>query len=511
MISFYEELKNRNLESLLEPVEYKYEGFYNDRLLFDALDDIKEHNKKVLIYGDPDVDGLSSLLIVREALERIGHKNFEVYDYDTREHSVNINAVTKAIYEKFDYMIIVDSSSNDVKNISMLIEFGVTPIIIDHHVTHYDDYKYYPSGCVIISSDIENRLRHERFYKVSAGAMCFSLFGKYLEDRKYPWKDLSAYGLISLYSDCIEMSPKFNRGIYYLATSLKTHELPRFITDFFFKTSVFSRRFIEFTLAPKINALFRSENFNILNAYFLRDLSYVERQKLLLVIDEVHSEARTLVSRVSDTIEKKNLNNIVIGNLSTSQFAINENKLYNYTGLVANNLSSEYGKPSVVLCETGTYIKGSFRDLFSRNYLPKFKQFCYAEGHGAAFGIKLQYNEVDNFLYCLEELVDKKFFILGVQEPIEVQCDTSYPDDKLLGDMALYNEFSGTEIPIALLTKKNDLISKTSYSKSSRYTYEWGSYRIDSSYVIPPGSMIKIKPTLTSSIKLITYTKNIML
>lgn len=510
---FYDKLDEFGLGDILSPAKYSYLGFTNDDLLFSALDDILVNNSKVLIHGDPDVDGLCSLLIVKETFERLGYLNFDVYPYESRSHSLNNGAVSKAIHEKYDYLIIVDSSSNDLDNINKLIYFGVTPIIIDHHNCNLDSYDEYPDGCIIISTYLENLIRSEQFYKLSAGALCFCLFSEYLKSKGLEWEDLSAFALCSLYGDCIEMTSYLNRSIYHLATSLPNHKLPRQIRDFFvfYKNGVFNRRFIEYTLSPKINALFRSENFDLINTLMLTNTTKDFRDKLLLAVDEIHDKARTLISRVSDTIERKNLNNIVIGNLSTSEYAISENKIYNYTGLVANNLSTEYGKPSVVLCDTGSYVKGSFRDLLSRNYLPMFKQFCSAEGHGAAFGIKLDYKDVEDFLYSLENFIDKRFNSLGVKEPLIFNYDKSLPDVKLLSDMATYNEFSGNSYPIALITKKNDLRSKRSFAKNSRYIYEWGEYKVSSETIIPPGGLIKIKPIFTSKLKLVVFNKNVML
>lgn len=513
MMDFYDKLREIGLGDILSPATYSYPGFTNDNLLFNELDKIIANNSKVLIHGDPDVDGLCSLLVVRDSLRRLEHFNFDVFPYESRDHSVSSKAVSKAIYEKYDYLIIVDSSSNDLDNINKLIKFNVTPIILDHHRCNLDSYEDYPDGCIIISTYLENVIRGEKVFKLSAGALCFCLFAEYLSNRGLEWEDLSAYALCSLYSDCIEMTDYLNRGIYYLATGLPKYKIPRVINDFFifYKTGCFNRRFIEYTFSPKINALFRSENFDLLNTLVLGDIPQSFKDKLLLAVDDIHSKSRTLISRVSDTIERKNLNNIVIGNLSTSEYAVSENKLYNYTGLVANTLSTEYGKPSIVLCDTGSYVKGSFRDLLSRDYLPMFKQFCNAEGHGAAFGIKLEYKEVEDFLYVLENFIDKRFNSLGVKEPLVFPYEGSLPDVKLLTDMATYNEFSGMSYPMALVTKKNNLKSKNSFAKNTRYIYEWGEYKIDSSTIIPPGGLLKIKPIFGSKLKLVVFNKNIML
>ena len=52
--------------------------------------------------------------------------------------------------------------------------------------------------------------------------------------------------------------------------------------------------------------------------------------------------------------------------------------------MIANNLAQEYSKPCIVLCDNGSEIKASFRDILGRNYLDIFKQFCRCGGHPPA-------------------------------------------------------------------------------------------------------------------------------
>lgn len=509
MDNFYEILNKRECSDIIMPSVYSYQGFRNENELFSAFDNIIKNNKRVLIHGDSDADGLMSLFIVREMFDRVGFSNYEVFNYVFKTHNIPDEAVSKAIQEHFDYIVILDSSTNDFSNINKLLLFGVKPIILDHHIPTLD-YENYPNDCVIINSVLENRHRGVDFYQVSAGALCFSLCSRFLELRGLKWMDLSLYALVSLYSDSIDMSSNFNRGIYYLATSLSHAEIPRCISGFMRSYDVICRRFIEYTFAPKINAMFRAERFDLLNKYMNTRLAFPGSDRLVEDIESLHEFSRTLVARVSDSIDVENLQNIVIGSITPDLLPINTNKLYNYTGLVANSLSKEYGKPAVVLCDTGRGVKGSFRDLLSRNYLSKFKQFCDANGHGAAFGINIKYVELSDFLWYLHEKIDKRFFILGVDDVIEIEYNESLPDLKLLNDIALYNEFSGVVNPIVLLNKRNNLKSQYAYKRGS-YNYKWGDLKVESSYVVPPGDLLQIKPIVTKRLKLVTYSRNIMI
>ena len=508
MNRFREQLRELGLGEILEPVAYEYPGFTGDERFFAALDDIIKNNKSVLIHPDSDPDGAYSAKIMHKCLAKLGHTNMDIYRLRERSHKLTDMAVNEAIYNKYDYMIILDSSTNDMYNITKLTTYGVIPIVLDHHVGNYD-LNLYPKDAIIINTIYENAIRGHEEFRLCGGGLTFCLVSEYLRRNNRKYSDLAPYALVALYADCIDMTKGLNRSIYYMATSVPRGELPPDIKYFLEDYAVFSRRFIEFTLVPKINALFRTENLELLNQYLFDNLSYDKNIKLVALIKDLHSFTREQVLMLTDVVEKRNLENIVLANLTHSGKAVQLNKLYNYTGLVANNISTEYGKPCVVLCDTGDYIKASFRDLLSRNYLPIFKQFCNAEGHGAAFAINIPYNTYREFITYLENTVDRKFSIAGVDEPIEVECDSLMPDLELIEDVALFNEFSGIKVPIAILKKKNNLTCKSSYSKSHPYNYKWGDYNIESSSRLIPGRVIKIKPVKTKSLKLIVYNRNV--
>lgn len=504
---FMEALDKYGATDVLDRVSYQYHGFENDNKLFNVLDDIVYKGGKVLVHGDSDPDGLFSLKIVTETFDKLGFLGYEVYQYKERSHVLTDEATLYPIYNNFTHMIILDSSSNDMRNITRLSSFGVNVIIIDHHVCDYD-YSEYPNNCTIINTTVENRIRRKDFYTLSAGALTFMLFGEYLRRKGEEYEWLSSYGLITLYSDSIDMSSPINRSIYYLATGLPKSQLPLYVRHFMSDYQIFNRRFIEFTFSPKINTLFRAEKFDLLNSYMFDENSHQQYSVLVDEISMLHEEKRKMVSIITDAVRVENLNNLVIANLATVNIPVYENKLYNYTGLVANNLSSQYGKPCVVLCDAGTGIKGSFRDSLSRNYLKVFRQFSNSNGHNAAFGINISYRLLDNFLYYLKEKIDKKFFILGVENPIELTSD-GYVPIELLEDIAKYNEFSGNSLPMAIILKKNDMKVTRVYDRG--YRYQWGDLFIESTRLVPTGGLLKIKPVYNKRIKLVTVNRDIIL
>lgn len=504
---FYEFINENCSDVLNNNVTYSHPSYINEEKLFLYLDDIIKNDKKVLIVPDPDPDGLMCGLLWKNVLSLFSCTNFEIWDYKNRSHSVDFEAVAYSIEGKFDYIVILDAGTNDLASINKLCVFGVKPIVIDHHVSHYD-YDAYPSECVIINTVMNNRKNVNCLFRLSAGALNFTLLYKYCCNKGYFYDFLSAYALVSLYSDSIDMSDRLNRSIYCMAVKLPQNSLPKFIRDFLLN-SVFNRRFIEFSLVPKINALFRAEEFGMLNDYFFNDsLTTFQRNSILNKIKDLYENKRKMVARVTDIVSREVLNNFVIANLSTCDLPDKTEKLYNYTGLIANNLSQEYGKPCIVLCDTGTNVKGSFRDLLGRNYLEIFSQFSKSEGHQAAFGIHLNYVDVYDFIDMIKNTVDKKFFIYKLEDNLVLDMNDVYPNKKLLSDMAFYNEFSGHSLPMAVVRKRHMMKELSSY-KRNYYSYKWGDLTVESQYKLVLGNYIKIKPVHAKNLRLISYSRGI--
>lgn len=497
----------------LRKVEYVSPEIVNYNKLKSYINDIIYNKKSVLIYGDYDPDGMFSALTWKYLFNALGHMDYKVFKYRKRMHTVDPFAVTHAIEFGYDYMIISDAGSSDMEMINRLTKFGVKVILVDHHETKYRYSDYPKDNFVIVNTTIENKEnveilegRQEELI-LSCGALVFVLAHKILNDYKIPCDYLSVLAIASMYADCVDMSSELARGIYFLAIETDSKNMPPEVECFINSYTKVSRRFVEFHMTPKLNASFRSENFRYLNDTFMCSHKST-RGELIVAIEaltDLHRESVDLVTKATDIIYHEVRDNFVIGNLNTvnEHIDVRETKLYNFTGLIANKLAERYKKSAVVYCGLNGKVKGSFRDLYSRKYLNIFQSFCDAQGHQAAFGIKLNVLEMQDFLDCID-LVDRKFAIKGTpNEPIlEKGWGVEIPDDKLLRDMSIYNEFAGVSLPLALLeVYKNDSMTERKNAYGG-YVYRWGHLNIQSRRRVLNGTRMLIRPTVGKSLRL---------
>lgn len=507
-MDFYNALNELGIRDMLKYVEFKIPKFSTTEKIRNALQSIISNNDRTLIYGDYDIDGLMCIKCMEASLRSLGYYNFEIFPYTERTHNIDKRVIRMCIQGKFDSIIIMDTGSAEIALLNQLVSYGIKVIVLDHHETLYT-YSDFPEEISILNTTLENKIQEsdEFSYELSAGALTFCVCADLFESMGSIIPDeISVYATISLYSDCMNMSNYLNRSIYYVAMGVSDYELPSCISLFLKDGMKFSRRFIEFYFAPRINSLFRSENLQLINRLFFdSNIDNFAQEALKNRIDDIYVSTRELINEVSDLVETQELDNFVLCNLNSVDRThnISKYKLYNYTGLIANQLCSRYGKPAIVYCEMVDCHKGSVRDQFGRNYLSSFRNISDAGGHNSAFGFKFSKTGLDKFISDVMR-IDKYFSVRAAENnPIIVDYEFQEPDAKLIEDMAHYNDFSGNKIPVAFLRKQiiGDMREKRfDYG----YYYTWGSeYSISSKRRLMFGETVIIKPFVSKRTKLV--------
>ena len=93
-----------------------------------------EKQEKVIIYGDYDVDGITSITVLKKFLSDRG---LEVDSYIPNRldegYGLNKNAIDKIVAGKYDLMITVDCGISGNEEIDYANSLGLETIVTDHH------------------------------------------------------------------------------------------------------------------------------------------------------------------------------------------------------------------------------------------------------------------------------------------------------------------------------------------------------------------------------------------
>ena len=95
-----------------------------------------KNNEKIMIYGDYDCDGTTSVSVLLTALKLKGAENVDFYIPNRFEEGYGINkaAITKIKEQDSDLIITVDCGVTAVAEIEYANFLGMDVIVTDHHL-----------------------------------------------------------------------------------------------------------------------------------------------------------------------------------------------------------------------------------------------------------------------------------------------------------------------------------------------------------------------------------------
>lgn len=463
MGEFKEKVKEAGLSWQMEynelrPLDYK--GL--NLLLYKNILEIIKSKEKVLIVPDPDVDGTLAATEMKKTFDFLGYKRYDIHPLKNKGHGIDNELVYKVI-QRYDAVIILDSSTNEVDKLAKLISFKKRVIVIDHHL----QTKATPDGVVMLNSKSINSN-----WNMSAGAFVGVLMFEFFNNLKKPHEALYMLklGAITLYSDCMYMD-EINTQIAQKALFTKTSMYPAEIEKFIGEHDTYCRSFFNFKLNNKINAAMREGKFEIINRW-LNEVCIIEDFERTY---QNSRETQILLREKCDILgDYKNIKFVAIPDLPNS---------LNYTGLLANKIKEETGKLTIALHPS---LKGSVRDNQSRDILDYFSMFYKAGGHKSAFGFFLDYDQIQEFKLFLDSL-DHKL----ISRPNK---DIIVTDRSEVGLMAEFNEVSNISAYLGLYVDNNFEIKNFNNKK---WIVTDGRISVTAFKPVIKGSNIMIKPTVT--------------
>lgn len=93
-----------------------------------------DKNEKVMIYGDYDVDGITSITVLKKFLEERGlDAGYYIPNRLNEGYGLNKDAIEKIAEQKYTLMITVDCGISGIEEVELCNNLGIDVIITDHH------------------------------------------------------------------------------------------------------------------------------------------------------------------------------------------------------------------------------------------------------------------------------------------------------------------------------------------------------------------------------------------
>lgn len=128
---------NENVDIFLNPTR---NDFYNPFLMPDmniAVDRIMmaiQNKEKIIIYGDYDVDGITSSTVLKNFLKDRGlESDIYIPNRLNEGYGLNKNAIDEIVKQNYTLMITVDCGISGIQELDYANSLGIETIITDHH------------------------------------------------------------------------------------------------------------------------------------------------------------------------------------------------------------------------------------------------------------------------------------------------------------------------------------------------------------------------------------------
>ena len=367
-----------------------------------------DNKEKIIIYGDYDVDGITSVTVLKSFLEERGIKVTEYIPNRLNEgYGLNKKAVKDIVEAGNELMITVDCGISAVEEVEYANELGIEIIITDHH----EPGNTLPSALAVVDA---KRKDNKYLCRNLAGVgVVFKLIQAIsmklgLEEKEYlKYLDIVCIGTIS---DIVPLTDE-NRVIVKLGLKLveQTRNLGlREILKASGYTKIDSNT-ISFGVAPRINACGRmGHQEEALKLFLSKEIEEVREltQKL--------NEYNKLRQDIEKNIYDEALKQIENQNLTERNTIVLMGKGWHHgvIGIVSSKITELYFKPSILLCEEGDIGKGSGRSIPGFDLYEALSECSDSiekfGGHSMAIGINVKTNKVNEFKEKLEKIAIEK-------------------------------------------------------------------------------------------------------
>lgn len=404
-----------------------------DKAVERILNALKTH-EKIVIYGDYDVDGITSTTLMVEFLSSLGADvDFYIPDRRDEGYGINIKAVNKLIRQGVKLLITVDCGITALGEVSFAKLSGMDVIITDHH-TCKD--RLPEDACAVINPK--------------------------RPDSEYPFDGLAGVGVAFKLVLAVAMALKMNTTqcfhkyadivtIGTVADVVPLTDENRVIVDKGMKAIKDSQRpgiralmkvsgadkrpvtasAIAFALAPRLNAAGRLSTAST-GVRLLLAKGFADAEQTAQTLDRENDERRMTEQAIYDEAMEQISADV---NFKKKKVIVLAKKDWHHgvIGIVASKISDLYYKPCILisLSENGEG-KGSGRSIPSFNL---FDALSYCEdkltgfgGHNAAAGLNINAAELDEFTKKINKYADDTLTEDDMIPKLNIDCPISERD-----------------------------------------------------------------------------------
>jgi len=344
----------------------------------------KYNSRQILLYGDPDVDGLMSLLLMCQFCDMLG-LSYYCHVNDARQHGFALDP------EEVRGMLVIAADFSIPRSMvsKLVCEYDVVLLSTDHHAIKGEFINIEDRGFVW-NNQYYFEPDEDRY--LSGAGVFYELVCSLYPD--FVNRDREAIVGITLLSDVRSIeNPKARRYLKRTYTMDTTQGYGKYLceqildADYGFGVPKVDRNFIDFSLSPTINAMLRANK-------TAEAVDFVLGNGLKV---HIRDRQKSLLRMMEEKADEAFMENMAVIIVNQSDFDCD---ITSYIGLLCSSFKDKHKNISTLgmVVKNGVVQRASFRGRFDDSvpYLLMFQKLgISADGHPNAFGIKDFYPDAD--------------------------------------------------------------------------------------------------------------------
>ncbi len=450
-------LDAKSRASFLNP---KYESVNDPFLLPDMEKAVNrlvlahKNQEKVVIYGDYDIDGLTSTTLLFNSLKSFGFNNLEIFIPNRFEegYGLSVGAIEKFAKNGVSLVVTVDCGSTSEKEIIQANKLGLNIIVTDHHDCLGLQV---PAFAVVNPKSLGNKYPFVDLAGVGVAfkfvqALQTKLSG--LPKGHEKWLlDLVALGTVC---DVVKLTEENRTLVYFglrVLAKTKRPGLRALMAVSGVDAENIDTRALGYRLGPRLNAAGRLETAKNAMDLLISDDPLVALKKAEY-LDDLNRARRTTQDKIFKQAQKQ------AELFANDPVLVVSGKDWNHgvVGIVASKLLEKYKKPTFVLQEIGDESQGSARSFGDFSVIDAVREskrlITKGGGHKMAAGITLPTKNITKFrkrvndFYKSLNLKDQHLLLLP---NADATAELSEITEELIGQLSSLEPFGiGNSQPV---------------------------------------------------------------
>ncbi len=403
------------------------------------------NNERILIYGDYDVDGLTSVALLFTILRKFTTNLYYYIPNRFQEgYGLNEEAIDILFKNNIKLIITVDCGINSISEIEKANNYSINVIVTDHHQPR----KSLPSALAIINPKCDTNYPFKELAGVGVSfKVAQALYSKLKKNQDDLWSLLDYVALGSI-ADSVPFIDENRILIKYGLRALnQTNKegLKALIMESGVNYGNLGTKEVNFALAPRINAAGRLGDPKLALELLLTDSEY-KAKYLSQKLSEINKRRREIGDNILK--EARKFASIQVKEEDNKVLVLeSENWNQGVIGIIASRLVDEFNRPAIIISKKNGIAKGSGRSI-KGFHLYNVLESCQDilinfGGHELAAGITMESNKIPEFKLRINEISQNfiKEDDLSPELKIDTQISLSDINFGLIKDISVLEPF----------------------------------------------------------------------